>query len=440
MSDTTDTTENKREDEHSDRAIDVSHLVPEWKLRGTRGDPLTDGTRTELNENVTMKIFGKLTNYDLRVDSFSFGDEQRTNWHVDSLDFGDLLIDVTVRCLTSRGRLACSAESGRSSHTSTARTLLQFEENDAVTTVFAYYNYLQYLTAENMECTAKYNTLRTMMIVTVPAYINYSRNRSEVVTQEQAKVLNEQLQNYDVSFFENLNYHKDEVRAVAAAAIMTTYRGTYAFNANTNNAGIGRGPTMKLFETDLRTDISSNSSISRILGMVEWQIAHYKKQKNDPKTKNTLFGPHGSSSVKPQRLSSTCSHPTEGKYEDLFDGMYKKDIIRENMDRQNSLTRDWSRSRSGNNDATTWGKDRNPAGSPASREQRKSPEGQQNVDRIRHIWRRNNRNDSQATGWDETQKPQPHTNAYGKRQTNQGIRAIYRHKQTWKRKIADRIR
>ena len=225
MSDTTDTMENKREDEHSDRAIDVCHLVLEWRLRGTRDDPLTDGTRTGLNENVTMKIFG------------NFGDEPTTKGHADLLDFGGLLIEARVRCLTSRGRYACSAESGQSSHASTARTLLQFEENDAVTTVLAYNNSFQYPTAEIMECSAECNAPRTMMIVTVPAYINNSRNRSEVVTQVQDKVLNKQLQNYEVSFFENLYYHKDEVRAFAAAAITITYRDTYTFDKYMSDTG-----------------------------------------------------------------------------------------------------------------------------------------------------------------------------------------------------------
>ena len=236
-------TENKREDDHNNIAIDVCHMVLEWKLRGTRDDPLTDGTRTELNENVTMQIFDNLTIFDLRVDSFSFEDEPKTNGYVDLLDFGGLLIDATVKCSASRDRFACSTGTGCSSHTSMERTSLQFEVDDVITNVLAYYNYFRNLTEYTAEC----NALPTMMIVTVPTYINYSRNWSEAVTQGQAEVLSKQLQNYVVSFFENLYYHKNEVRAVAAAAFATTYRGTYAFNVNTINAGIEWGPTMKLF-------------------------------------------------------------------------------------------------------------------------------------------------------------------------------------------------
>ena len=330
MSDTTDMTENKREDEHNDKAIDVCLLVPEWKLRGTRDDPLTDGTRTELNENVTMKIFDNLMIFDLRVDSFSFGDEPKTNEHVDLLDFGCLLIDVTVKCSASRDRFACSTGTGCSSHTSTERTSLQFEVNDAITNVLSYDNYFWNLTEYTAEC----NALPTMMIVTVPTYVNYSRNRSEVVTQGQAKVLNKKFQNYDVTFFENLYYHKDEVRAVAAAAILTTHRGTYTFNANTNSAGIEWGHMMKLFEMDIRTAIFSNFSISRKVGTVGWQIADYKKQKHDCQNKKHAFR----SSRQQKReapalelddtvlIGEDGSHPTECKYEDLFDGMYKKTL------------------------------------------------------------------------------------------------------------------
>ena len=72
------------------------------------------------------------------------------------------------------------------------------------------------------------------------------------VTQNQAKVIDKTC---DDSFFENQSYHNDDMRAVAAAAIMTTYRGTYAFKANTNNASIESSLTMKLFEMDIRTDI-----------------------------------------------------------------------------------------------------------------------------------------------------------------------------------------
>ena len=38
-------------------------------------------------------------------------------------------------------------------------------------------------------------------------------------------------------------------------------------------------------------------------------------------------------------IDDSGPHPTEGMYEDLFDGMDKKTLYVKNMDRQNSLTR-----------------------------------------------------------------------------------------------------
>ena len=87
MSDTTDTTKNKREDDPSDRAIDVYHLVHEWSLQGTCGDPLNAGAKTDFNENVAAQIFGKMASFDLRKDPFSFEVKPKTNGHVDLLDF-----------------------------------------------------------------------------------------------------------------------------------------------------------------------------------------------------------------------------------------------------------------------------------------------------------------------------------------------------------------
>ena len=55
---------------------------------------------------------------------------------------------------------------------------MMFEENDAVVFVLAYFNYFQCRTTEVAECTARYNVLRKMMIVTVPTYINFLQNQS----------------------------------------------------------------------------------------------------------------------------------------------------------------------------------------------------------------------------------------------------------------------
>ena len=63
-----------------------------------------------------------------------------------------------------------------SMHQKTIRT--EFDENDAVVFVLDYFNYLQCWTTEVAECTARYNMLRKMMIVTVPTYPNFLQNQS----------------------------------------------------------------------------------------------------------------------------------------------------------------------------------------------------------------------------------------------------------------------
>ena len=62
--------------------------------------------------------------------------------------------------------------------------------NDAITNVLAYYNYFRNLTEYTAEC----NALRTMMIVTVPAYVNYSRTGQGA--QQAAPKLRRILQEY----------------------------------------------------------------------------------------------------------------------------------------------------------------------------------------------------------------------------------------------------
>ena len=68
------------------------------------------------------------------------------------------------------------------------------------------------------------------------------------------------------------------------------------------------------------------------IGMVGWQIAHYKKEKHNCKNKRHAFW----SSRQQQRdapalelddtvlIGEDGSHPKKGKYEDLLDGRHKK--------------------------------------------------------------------------------------------------------------------
>ena len=67
--------------------------------------------------------------------------------------------------------------------------------------------------------------------------------------------------------------------------------------------------------------------------MVGWQIAHYIEQKHDRKNKNHAFrSPRQQREAPALELNDTMlieedgTYPTEGKYKDLFDGMYKKTI------------------------------------------------------------------------------------------------------------------
>ena len=105
------------------------------------------------------------------------------------------------------------------------------------------------------------------------------------------------------------NQSNSEVRAVAAAAITITYRGTYMYHAHTSYAGDKGVPETKVFETKNCLVDFSKFTIFQLLGMVRWKNAHFEKQKTRKKQKTRFFGPRGSSRVEPQCSSSTiqCS-------------------------------------------------------------------------------------------------------------------------------------
>ena len=84
----------------------------------------------------------------------------------------------------------------------------------------------------------------------------------------------------------------------------------------------------------------------------------------------------------------------EGKYNDLTDGRYEKTIYVKNMDRQDDHSQDQSEAHGRYRERTDRGKDKNPERTPASREQRKGPDGQKNAEGLQHKWWRDNRNDS----------------------------------------------
>ena len=73
----------------------------------------------------------------------------------------------------------------------------------------------------------------------------------------------------------------------------------------------------------------------------------------------------------------------EGKYDDLTDGV-RKDRKRENMERQDDHCKDQSEIHGGKRERTDRGKDKNPEGTPASREQRKGPDGRKNAEGSQH--------------------------------------------------------
>ena len=152
-----------------------------------------------------------------------------------------------------------------------------------VQTVLAYLNYIQVETKIEAGPTPRFYRLQSIVdqMRTERAY--------EKITEENDSIFDTQMDNNNfINTMENdvfFKYESDNVRADAAAAITITYRGTYAFNSNTNDAGIEWGFTKKLFKRKFENAFFQSFSISRKLAMVEWQIAHYNKHKHDCKNK-----------------------------------------------------------------------------------------------------------------------------------------------------------
>ena len=179
-----------------------------------------------------------------------------------------------------------------------------FECVIVIIVIFSTFLNFQHLTKYMMN----YNAPRTMMFVTLPTYINNFTLQIEALTQGHTEVLNKQLQNRGESFFD-----KDEVRAVAAAAITDMSRGSNTLTANTNNASAQWGSLKDYLKGKFKHNFFS-SKLFDFQNFGYGGVANRSLQNKNKivKTKNMLFGPHGSCSVKPQRLSSTiqCSSAT----------------------------------------------------------------------------------------------------------------------------------
>ena len=84
------------------------------------------------------------------------------------------------------------------------------------------------------------------------------------------------------------NQSNSEVRAVAAAAITITYRGTYMYHTHTSYAGDKGVPETKVCETKNCLVDFSKFTIFQLLGMVRWKNAHFEKQKHGRKKKHAF--------------------------------------------------------------------------------------------------------------------------------------------------------
>ena len=224
--------------------------MPEWRERTTRKGPLLDGARTKLNENVHMQISGCLMSYGLREDPFSLGLEPKTNGNVDLLNFGRLLLELDGRHeqfdkLNQETMSSGKFLSGKKLYTDHPKKvwkrdmiIIYFTKGFHKDTAFDP-DKAPNTQTQDCDISNEIDELRERGVTTI--IIDVTREFYKDTTQDQTKVLNmqiqdclvsdevneewalnKQLQNYDVPFFEDLNYYNDDVRADAAAAITIT--------------------------------------------------------------------------------------------------------------------------------------------------------------------------------------------------------------------------
>ena len=254
MSDTTDTPENKREADHSDRAIDVYHLVPEWSLQGTCSDPLNAGARTVFDDNKSAQIFGNMASFDLReccilIDfvkllhdaSFVSSNDQLCSTGNKMLDLRCRERSTTMDSFNYNNYTTFDDQvvitfGGQTDEHSTVDTWTHEQGQDVINHLVAIIEHLKYMATDTLNCKA---------VLTYGSQVNKIDVMGMKENEQKHDIFNKPIapvdhtkytktETFDCKTdidFDNLN---NSVCTDAAAAIAVTYRGTNALNTVKN--------------------------------------------------------------------------------------------------------------------------------------------------------------------------------------------------------------
>ena len=304
MSDTTDTTENKREAERVSR-FRCCILIDFMKL--------LHGASFSSSDDLLNCTSSRLLNLRCRGRFMMMGPFRYKN-------------DTT---------LAVTTFGDQTDKNSIIDTWAHEQGNDVINKPVAITEHLKYVTTVTLNCE---EGLTFENQANKTGIMDMKKNEQEqgifiniVAPVEHMKYMTTEI--FDCKTGINFDSQIDDVCADAAAAITITYRDTYTFDRYMSDTGNAWVPIKsKNFQTKTCLGDFSTFPVHRLCGMVGWQIANYGKPKHNCKNKKHAFR-----FLQQQQREATAlelndaefigddgSHTTEGTYNDLSDGRYKK--------------------------------------------------------------------------------------------------------------------